>query len=207
MDDSPQSSMTRARPANNGDEGHRSKRMKTGDEKATLLLKPDHNNRVTPPARDNGKGPLELVVEKELDQAYHSPYTAKTASQPMTSLSQSSGKRSVSEKKSTSTLASKSPSQGVDAAVQVTKRATNIEIDFSTAPSDPLELALWVARRISQFGVDHPEPEDNADEENESKRTSLSHPHGRSTRRSSNRALSAKLVSQRNSRRGKNRRR
>lgn len=205
LDDSPQSSMTRARPSNNGDEGHRSKRMKTGDQKATLLLKSDHNNRVTPPARDNEKSLLELVGGKDLDQSYLSPYTPKVGSHPTALSSQSPDEHTGSAKKSSPTPLTKPSSQRVDAAVQASDRSTSIEIDFSTAPQDPVELAFWVARRISQFNVEDLNPDDNGDEEDVSERSSLSHTLGRSTRRTNDHALSIKSVTQRNNKRGKDR--
>ena len=205
MDDSPQSSMTRARPSNHGDEGHRSKRMKTGDQKATLLLNPDHNNRVTPPARDNEKSLLELVGGKDLDQSYISTYTAKVASHPTTLFSQSPEEHTGSAKKSTPTPLTKPSSQRVDAAVQASDSPTSIVIDFSTAPQDPVQLAFWVARRISQFDVEDPNHDDNVDEEDISERSSLSHTLGRSTRRTNDHALSIKSVTRRNNKRGKDR--
>lgn len=35
-------------------------------------------------------------------------------------------------------------------------QSSNFEVDFSSAPSDPVDLALWVAKQISKFG-NHPE--------------------------------------------------
>lgn len=139
MDDSPSSSMTKAKPSSDGEESHRSKRVKTGDPKATLLLKPAHNDRVTPPARGNEKILLELVAGKE---QYQSPYQMAASSQP------------------------KLPSQAIDAAVQANDKVTDIEVDFSAAPSDPVELAIWVAQQISRYDVNGPESDGNQDEEN-----------------------------------------
>ena len=140
MGDSPSSSMTKAKPSSDGEESHRSKRVKTEDPKATLLLKPAHNDRVTPPARGNQKNFLELVAGKE---QYQSPYQMAASSQ------------------------SKLPSQAIDAAVQANGKVT--EIDFSAAPSDPVELAIWVAQQITRYDVNGPESDGNQDEENGSK--------------------------------------
>ncbi|MCJ1375381.1 hypothetical protein MMC20_006616 [Loxospora ochrophaea] len=50
------------------------------------------------------------------------------------------------------------------------------EIDFSTAPSDPVELAIWVAQQICHFG-------DEAIDMDEDRRRLFSHPPGVRTRR------------------------
>lgn len=193
--------MTRARAADNGEDGHRSKRMRTGEQKTMLLLKSEHNNRVTPPPRDNGKSLLDLVVEKDLDQAYHSPYKATTLSQSVASGSKSTKTNSVSRDRSYPQLMSTSSLQKADAAVQADGKGLITKINFSAAPSDPVKLAIWVARKISLFGNSNPHHDETVVEENESK-CGLSSPSPDPSMQSRN--GQEFTVIQRNSRRGEN---
>lgn len=83
----------------------------------------------------------------------------------------------------------------------------NVRIDFSSAPSHPAKLAIWVARQIGQFEVGDQSSEDANSDHEDSRHSSLSHPPGAEARRKSDAGVDTAIVVEREKKRDENRKR
>ena len=85
--------------------------------------------------------------------------------------------------------------------------AMNANIDFSSAPSDPLHLSFWVAHQIRQYAVVDGSGSDISSGHDDSRRSSHSHPPGRRIREKSDHGVDAATIADRDRMRDGNRRR
>lgn len=83
----------------------------------------------------------------------------------------------------------------------------NANIDFSSAPSDPLQLSVWVAHQIRQYAVVDGSGSDISSGHDDSRRRSHSHPPGRRVREKSDHGVDAATIADRDKMRDGNRRR
>ena len=74
----------------------------------------------------------------------------------------------------------------------------NISVDFTEAPSEPVELAIWVAQQIQRFCTDEAASLLTTTEADEARRRSLSHMPGVKAREKADRGLDDEQVEQRN---------
>lgn len=120
--------------------GHRSKRLKTDNPRITnAIISRLQSKRIvlSQPAQQNGLVEAGKVATKENGKAY-SPRVV--------------GSKTTGSLRSTPRLLLNGPKR-VNDRNQDSAQA-KASVDFSTAPSDPMDLSLWVAQLISQSGVE-----------------------------------------------------
>lgn len=119
--------------------GHRSKRLKTDNSKLTntIISRLKSERAVLSQPAQNGLAEAGKVATKENGKAY-SPRAVAS--------------KTTGSLRSTPRLLLNGPKR-VNDRTQDSPQA-KASVDFSTAPSDPMDLSLWVAQLISQSGVE-----------------------------------------------------
>lgn len=120
--------------------GHRSKRLKTDNPRITnAIISRLQSKKVilSQPAQQNGLVEAGKETAKENGKAY-SPRVV--------------GSKTTGSLRSTPRLLLNGPKRVNDRTQDTPQAKTSV--DFSTAPSDPMDLSLWVAQLISQPGVE-----------------------------------------------------
>lgn len=188
-------------------DGHRVKRMKTAL-LAISDINPSFNSQEQPTL------PLSAIRTENIDggrttstQIEDLPNTSimdTSSSQPNSSNVQES--KDASHKTMSDSNISPSHSQRGSGATADASPPKD-SIDFSSAPSDPVELAIWVAKQIRQFEVPIvPGPEVES-EPKDFRRSSLSHAPGVQIRHKSDEGADATVIAERDKQRDENRKR
>ena len=120
--------------------GHRSKRLKTDNPRITNAIISRLQSRkvvLSQPAQQNGLVETGRVTAEENEKAY-SPRVV--------------GSKTTGSLRSTPRLLLNGPKRVNDRTQDSPQAKT--PVDFSTAPSDPMDLSVWVAQLISQSGLE-----------------------------------------------------
>lgn len=195
--------MTRTRLASNrqnDDIGHRVKRMKTEKSKPAALLTREDKITGTKDVQESPNRRVDLVVNQD-SATYRSPYSATSnlSSEPYSIQNDATHLRSNAEPQTPEIV-----SQGNDVAVQANAKMINVRVDFSNAPSNPFDMAIWVAQKIQQFQDGKVKDHEMNDERNGSRCSSVSHLTGSSTHEKSEKGLRSRSAVGKPKKRGEN---
>lgn len=194
--------------------GHRVKRIKTENHAtAEVVSRLEGQERATPnrSAQVNESVEIEVVTVEEAQRVPSASSVATPISQAKSSSVQDPVHVNTVEMKSTSETSQNCSHLGAGATSteQEKGEAMNVDIDFSSAPSDPLRLSFWVAHQIRQYAVVDGSGSDigSGNDDSRSGRSSRSHPPRRRVREKSDRGVDAATVADRDRTRDDNRRR
>lgn len=187
--------------------GHRVKRIKT-ENLATVdvvsRLEGQERTALDRPAQADENVEIEGVA---IDAMPSASSVTTPVSQANPSSVQDLGHASTVEGKSISESSHNRSLLGAGATRPASAEAVNVAIDFSSAPSDPVQLAFWVAHQIRQYAVIDGSGSDNGSGHDGSRRSSQSHPPGRCIREKSDHGVDAATIADRDKMRDGNRRR
>lgn len=186
--------------------GHRVKRIKTESHataKAVSRLEGPERAALDRPARADGEG----VAAEEAERALSAFSVTTPISQAKTSSIQDPGHVNTAEMKSISENSQNRSHLGAGATPPAPAEAINVDIDFLSAPSDPLDLSFWVAHQIRQYAVVDGSGSDIGSGHDDSRRSSQSHPPGRRIREKSDHGADAATIADRDKMRDGNRKR
>lgn len=194
--------------------GHRVKRIKT-ENSATIKIvsRLEVKKRATRSrsAQTNENVEIESVANEEEKGVPGASSVTTPLSQANSSAVQDSVHVNVAEMKSKSDTSQDFSYLGAGATSPEPADAVNIDIDFSAAPSDPLDLSFWVAHQIRRYAVADVSSSDAASasgrDNSRSRRSSQSHPPGRRIREKIDRGVDATTVADPDKTRDGNRKR
>lgn len=187
--------------------GHRVKRIKTenpatGD--VVSRLEGQERTALDRPAQADENVEIEGVA---IDATPSTSSVTTPVSQANPSSVQDLGHASTVEGKSISESSHNRSHLGAGVTRPASAEAVNVAIDFSSAPSDPVPLAFWVAHQIRQHAVLDGSGSDIGSGHDDSRRSSQSHPPGRCIREKIDHGVDAATVADRDKMRDGNRRR
>lgn len=189
--------------------GHRVKRIRTENPlKAGVItrLQEQTQNTLSQPTQTDGSIGMDCVDVMAVEEVPCASNVFESSPRAISSNIQDSSHPTTTEVESPPEV-SANDSRGTGLTTPESPLEKNVAINFSSAPSNPGGLAIWVARRISQFEVGDRPSEGINSEHDHSRRSSLSHPPGAHTRRKSDAGADAATVAERDKKRDENRKR
>lgn len=190
--------------------GHRVKRVKTENlvtAEVVSRLEGKKRAALDRPAQASENVEMEDVAAEGTEREPDASSLTKSISQAKVSGVQDPSHVDPVAMKSTSETSQNCSHLGAGATSPGSVDAVNFNIDFSSAPSDPLQLSIWVAHQIRQYAVVDGSSSDIGSGHDESRRSSHSHPPGRHIREKIDHGVDAATVADRDKMRDGNRRR
>ena len=193
---------------------HRVKRIKTENSAAIQIVsRLDVKKRASRSrsAQTNENVEIEGIATEEEKGKPSASSVTTPLSQANSSAVQDSVHVNIAEMKSTSDTSQNCSYLGAGATSPEPADPVNIDIDFSAAPSDPLDLSFWVAHQIRRYAVADVSSSDAASasgrDDSRSRCSSQSHPPGRRIREKIDRGVDAATIADRDKTRDGNRKR
>lgn len=188
--------------------GHRVKRIKT-ESRATVevVSRLEGQERAALDRPAQASAVLKDVAAEETERVPAASSIMKPISRAKSSSAQELGHVNTGEMKSTSKTSQNRSHPAACTTPRESAEAPNIDIDFLSAPSDPLYLSFWVAHQIRRFATVDGSGSDVGSGHDESRRSSQSHPPGRHIREKSDHGVDAAIIAEREKLRDGNRKR